>query len=267
MSLENLLWGAPRIHGELLKLGFEIAQSSVAKYMVKRRGPPSQGWWTFLRNHAPDIAAMDFFVVPTIGFKLLYGFVIIRLDRRDIVWINVTTNPTAEWVARQITEAFPWDRGGRAEDFASVAPIFTANCAGCHNPKSGLPIPPLTSYEEIAKIVHQDPGPSVSQLARVSHIHLFGISIIFLLTGAIFSLSSAPIWLRISLVVLPYITIVMDIGSWWATKYLSPIFAYIVIGGGALMGLALALQIFISVWEMWIDPLKRGFRISRTRAP
>src|SRR5882757_4849759 len=113
MSVENLLWGAPRIHGELLKLGFEIAQSSVAKYMVKRRGPPSQGWSTFLRNHAPDIAAMDFFVVPTIGFKLLYGFVIIRLDRRDLVWINVTTNPTAEWVARQITEAFPWDEAPR----------------------------------------------------------------------------------------------------------------------------------------------------------
>jgi transposase InsO family protein len=113
MSVENLLWGAPRIHGELLKLGFEIAQSSVAKYMVKRCGPPSQGWWTFLRNHAPDIAAMDFFVVPTIGFKLLYGFVIIRLDRRVLVWINVTTNPTAEWVARQITEAFPWDEAPR----------------------------------------------------------------------------------------------------------------------------------------------------------
>src|SRR6267142_1807947 len=108
MSVENLLWGAPRIH-----VGFEIAQSSVAKYMVKRCGPPSQGWWTFLRNHAPDIAAMDFFVVPSLGFKLLYGFVIIRLDRRDLVWINVTTNPTAEWVARQITEAFPWDEAPR----------------------------------------------------------------------------------------------------------------------------------------------------------
>src|ERR1700720_2542837 len=83
MSIENPLWGAPRIHGELLKLGFEVAQSSVAKYMVKRRGPPSQGWCTFLRNHAPDIAAMDLFVVPTIGFKLLYAFVIVRLlDRR-----------------------------------------------------------------------------------------------------------------------------------------------------------------------------------------
>jgi transposase InsO family protein len=77
--------------------------------MVKRRGPPGQGWKTFLRNHAPDIAAMDLLVVPTIGFKLLYGFVIVRIDRRDLVWINVTTNPTTEWIARQITEAFPWD--------------------------------------------------------------------------------------------------------------------------------------------------------------
>ena len=109
MSVENPLWGAPRIHGELLKLGFEVAQSSVAKYMVKRRGPPSQEWRTFLRNHAPDIAAMDLLVIPTIGFDLLYAFVIVRLDRRELVWINVTTNPTAEWIARQITEAFPWD--------------------------------------------------------------------------------------------------------------------------------------------------------------
>jgi transposase InsO family protein len=86
---------------------------SVAKYMVKRRGPLSQGWRTFLRNHAPDIAAMDFFVVPTIGFKLLYAFIIVRLDRRDLAWINVTANPTAEWAARQITEAFPWNEGPR----------------------------------------------------------------------------------------------------------------------------------------------------------
>src|SRR6266478_4705684 len=113
MSVENPLWGAPRIHGELRKLGFEVAQSSVAKYMVKRRGPPSQEWRTFLRNHAPDIAAMDLFVVPTIGFDLLYAFVIVRLERRGIVWINVTANPTAEWVARQITEAFPWNEAPR----------------------------------------------------------------------------------------------------------------------------------------------------------
>src|SRR5258708_23172305 len=109
MRTENLLWGAPRNHGELLKLGFSVAQSSVAKYMVKGRGPLSQEWRTFLRNHAPDIAAIDVFVVPTIGFDLLYACVIVRLGRRDLVWINVTANPTAEWVARQITEAFPWD--------------------------------------------------------------------------------------------------------------------------------------------------------------
>jgi transposase InsO family protein len=113
MSRENLLWGAPRIHGELLKLGFEVAQSSVAKYMVKHRGPPSQGWRTFLRNHAQDIAAMDLFVVPTIGFAVLYAFVIMRLDRRELVWISATTHPTAEWVARQITEAFPWNEAPR----------------------------------------------------------------------------------------------------------------------------------------------------------
>jgi transposase InsO family protein len=113
ISVDNPLWGAPRIHGELLKLGFEVAQSSVAKYMVKRRGPPSQRWRTFLCNHAPDIAAMDLFVVPTIGFDLLYAIVIVRLARRDLVWINVTANPTAEWIARQITEAFPWDESPR----------------------------------------------------------------------------------------------------------------------------------------------------------
>src|SRR6266702_7429915 len=113
MSAENSLWGAPRIHGELLKLGFELGQSSVAKYMVKRCGPPSQGWRTFLRNHVPDIAAMDLFVVPTIGFDLLYVLVIVRLGRRDLVWIDATPHPTAEWIARQITEAFPWTEAPR----------------------------------------------------------------------------------------------------------------------------------------------------------
>ena len=113
MSRENPLWGAPRIRGELLKLGIEISQWSVAKYMERRRRPPSQGWKTFLRNHAPHIAAIDLFVVPTIGFKLLYGLAILRLDRRHLVWTNVTANPTAEWIARQITEAFPWDQTPR----------------------------------------------------------------------------------------------------------------------------------------------------------
>ena len=113
MSVDNPLWGAPRIHGELLKLGFDVAQSSVAKYMAKRAGPPSQSWLTFLHNHAPNIAAMDLFVVPSIGFDLLYVLVIVGLERRDLVWINVTAHPAAEWIARQITEAFPWNEAPR----------------------------------------------------------------------------------------------------------------------------------------------------------
>ena len=118
------------------------------------------------------------------------------------------------------------------------------------------------------KVVRADTGTSIAQLARVSHIHLFGVSIIFLLTGMIFALSETPVWLRVSLVILPYVTIIMDIGSqWWATKYLDPTFAYIVIAGGALMGLALAAQILISLWEMWIEPLRRGAFGSPLRRP
>jgi Integrase core domain len=105
---DNWLWGAPRIHGELLKLGFAMAQSTVAKYMAAR-GDPSGQSWGFLRNHAPHIAALDLFVVPTIGFNLLYVLVIVRLARRELVWINVTAHPTAEWIGQQIVEAFPWN--------------------------------------------------------------------------------------------------------------------------------------------------------------
>src|SRR5260221_9594911 len=108
MSLANPLWGAPRIHGELLKLGIEVAQSTVAKYMGRCRRPPSQSWKTFLRNHAAGIAAMDLLVVPTIGFRLLYVLVILGHHRRRILSFGVTSHPTAEWIARQITDAFPW---------------------------------------------------------------------------------------------------------------------------------------------------------------
>ncbi len=94
MSVANPLWGAPRIHGELLKLGIDIGQTSVAKYMARRRRPPSQGWSTFLRNHADGIAAMDLFVVPTISFRLLYGLLILRHDRRRILWLGATPHPT-----------------------------------------------------------------------------------------------------------------------------------------------------------------------------
>jgi hypothetical protein len=93
ISRDNPLWGAPRIHGELLKLGIDIAQSTVAKYMSRRHGPGSPGWRAFLRNHTAHIAGVDLFVVPTIGFKLLYGLVILRLERRRLVWAGVTANP------------------------------------------------------------------------------------------------------------------------------------------------------------------------------
>ncbi len=108
MSIANPLWGAPRIHGELLKLGVAIGQTSVAKYMVRRRDPPSQGWRTFLRNHADGVAAMDMFVVPTISFRPLYGLLIMRHRRRHILWLGVTAHPTAEWIANQVTEACGW---------------------------------------------------------------------------------------------------------------------------------------------------------------
>ena len=109
MSRENPLWGAPRIHGELLMLGIEVAESTVGRYMVRHRRPPSQGWKTFLRNHIGGIASLDLFVVRKISFKLLYGLVILRHARRRLVTISVTTNPTDEWIAGQVTDAFPWD--------------------------------------------------------------------------------------------------------------------------------------------------------------
>jgi transposase InsO family protein len=109
MSLANRLWGAPRIHGELLKLGIEVAQSTVAKYMARSGRGRSQSRKTFLHNHSAGIGAMDFLVVPTVGFRLLFVFVILKHQRRRLISLTVTANPAAEWIARQITEAFPWD--------------------------------------------------------------------------------------------------------------------------------------------------------------
>ena len=108
ISKENRLWGASRIHGELLMLGFQIAQSTVSKYMVRYQNPPSQTWKTFLRNHAEAIAAIDMCVVPTVTFDLLFAFLVLGHGRRRLMWFEVTQHPTAEWLARQITEAFPW---------------------------------------------------------------------------------------------------------------------------------------------------------------
>jgi hypothetical protein len=109
MSKENPLWGAPRIHGELLKLGFELAESTVSKYMIRRQGPPSQNWRAFLGNHADVIAAIDLCVVPTLTFERLFAFIVLGHGRRQLLWFAVTRNPTAEWLAQQIVEAFPWN--------------------------------------------------------------------------------------------------------------------------------------------------------------
>ena len=110
MCRENPCWGAPRIHGELLKLGIDIGESSVSKYMVRNRKPPSQTWRTFLENHAQQLVSIDFFTVPTIRFRVLYVFLVLAHDRRRIFHFNVTAHPTAEWTGQQLREAFPFDQ-------------------------------------------------------------------------------------------------------------------------------------------------------------
>jgi hypothetical protein len=109
MSRENPLWGAPRVHGETLKLGIEISQATVSKYMVRHRKPPSQTWRTFLSNHAKNIVSMDFFTVPTVTFRILFVFVVLSNDRMRVVHFNVTDSPTAAWTGQQMIEVFPWD--------------------------------------------------------------------------------------------------------------------------------------------------------------
>jgi transposase InsO family protein len=129
MSQENQLWGASRIHGELLMLGFDVAQSTVSKYMTHGRGPPSQSWRTFLRNHAEAIAAIDMCVVRTMTFDQLYAFLVVGHGRRQLLWFEVTRHPTAQWLAQQITEAFPWGLAPRylvRDNDRAYGHVFTA---------------------------------------------------------------------------------------------------------------------------------------------
>ena len=113
MAAANPLWGSPRIHGELQKLGIEISQAAVSKYMVRHRRPPSQTWRTFLDTHLRSLVAVDFFTVPTVMFKVLFVFVVLAHARRRVVHVNVTNTPTAEWTAQQLVEAFPWETAPR----------------------------------------------------------------------------------------------------------------------------------------------------------
>jgi hypothetical protein len=134
MSRTNPRWGAPRIHGELLKLGIEVSQSTVAKYIVRRRCPPSQTWRTFLANHIGQIMAADFFVVPTATGRLLFVLVILAHARRRILHIAVTEHPTAAWTSQQLREAFPWDQSPRYvvrdRDHAFAGWVNTAKALG-----------------------------------------------------------------------------------------------------------------------------------------
>ena len=113
MSTANPLWGAPRIHGELLKLGIKVSQATVAKYMVRLRKPPSPGWRTFLNNYAKQLVSTDLFIVPTISFRVLFVFIALAHHRRRLLHFNVTAHPTSEWTAQQLAEAFPWEDAPR----------------------------------------------------------------------------------------------------------------------------------------------------------
>lgn len=149
-------------------------------------------------------------------------------------------------------EILQWlEQGAREESFPGVKPIFEKNCVECHSHDSGMGIVPLATFEEVKEVTNVDLGESIKALARVSHVHLFGISIVFIITGFIFSLTSMNECLKIILIVTPFAAIVLDIGSWWFTKY-QPLFALTVIIGGTVMGIAFGVQIIFSLYEIWV---------------
>jgi hypothetical protein len=152
-----------------------------------------------------------------------------------------------------------WLRQGAHEaEFVRIQPILKRACAVCHSPELGRPTtPPLTSYAEVAKYTGVDVGASIKSLIGSSHIHLFGMSLIFMFTGAIFALSETPRIFRLVVVAVPFLAIWFDIGSWWFTKY-EPLFAYTLIIGAVLMGISLTMQIGISLYEMWFAPCSQA---------
>jgi putative transposase len=153
MSKATPLWGAPRIHGELQKLGVEISQAAVSKYVVRHRRPPSQTWRTFLDNHLGNLVSVDFFVVPTVLFKVLFVFVVLAHERRRVVHINVTDAPTAQWTAQQLVEAFPWQTAPRyllrdRDAVYGVAFSRRAQSMGIHEVKTAARSPWQNPYVE-----------------------------------------------------------------------------------------------------------------------
>ena len=187
------------------------------------------------------------------GMGLVAAVIMKYYGQRDTTKLEAALRgPMTEYVTdAQRAQVIRWIRAGAAAtDFVKVQPILQQACADCHSASSGTGLPALTSYAEVIRYTDVDFGQSIKSLVRVSHIHLFGMSFIFLLTSLIFIFSEIPASVQTSLVTIPFLAIWLDIGSWWFTKH-APIFAYIVIGGGVLMGLSLALQIGISLYEMW----------------
>jgi transposase InsO family protein len=153
MARANPLWGAPRIHGELQKLGLEISQATVSKYLVRRRTPPSQTWRTFLDNHLRSLVSVDFLTVPTVTFKVLFVFVVLAHERRRVLHINVTDTPTAQWTAQQLVEAFPWETAPRyvlRDRDAIYGAVFSsrAQTMGIHEVKTAPRSPWQNPYVE-----------------------------------------------------------------------------------------------------------------------
>ena len=147
---------------------------------------------------------------------------------------------------------FDWVEKGSGEEMfnSKIAPILESNCIGCHSAESGMGIVPLTSYGEVKELTHTDTGASIQSLVRVSHIHLFGIAFILFFVGRIFILCEMPVLLKRITVAIPFIAILMDILSWYATKII-PGFAYLVVTAGGLMGISLSIQILVSLYQMW----------------
>jgi transposase InsO family protein len=152
MAHENPLWGAPRIHGELLKLGMQVSQATVAKYMRRPSAPPSPSWRTFLANHVAQIAAADFFIVPTATYRLLFVLIILAHDRRRVVHVAVTSHPTSAWTAQQLREAFPWDQRPayliHDRDLAFQALMATAKTMGIEDVRTAPRSPWQNAYVE-----------------------------------------------------------------------------------------------------------------------
>ena len=187
------------------------------------------------------------------GMGLVPSVIIKYYGQRDASRLEAALRgPMGEYATdTQKKQLVQWIRQGASEaEFVKVQPILKQTCGECHSASGGMPAPSLMSYAEVAPYAAVDMGESIKALVRVSHIHLFGMSFIFMLTSLIFAFSETSAMFRAVLIAIPFLAIWLDIGSWWFTKY-QPVFAYAVIGGGILMGVSFALQVGISLYEMW----------------